>query len=84
MLLVRTSSRTKAASAGDNRMRDDLIWRARSTIEHPVLSPWKCHMFGSYRGNSFIWRPYAGDEPNWFWRWMQFLAFGNRWVKDAD
>jgi hypothetical protein len=46
---------------------------------NPPVSKWKCEMFGS---NNFIWRPLEGQEPNWFWRWMQYLAFGNRWSKD--
>jgi hypothetical protein len=43
-------------------------------------SRWRCHMFGGHVGG-FIWRPYVGEVPNWFWRKMQFLCFGNRWEK---
>lgn len=46
----------------------------------PEYSDWKCHCFGS-RGDGITWTPLKGKEPNRFWRWMQFLCFGNRWVK---
>jgi hypothetical protein len=26
--------------------------------------------------------PRKGQEPNWFWRKMQFLILGNKWVKN--
>lgn len=29
-----------------------------------------------------MWAPAKGKEPNFFWRWMQFICFGNRWVKE--
>ena len=47
----------------------------------PALSEWQCHLFGSTIGHSITWRPIKGQEPNAFWRWMQYLCFGNRWVK---
>lgn len=47
------------------------------------LSQWTCHMFGSTPGNGFSWKPPLGQEPNAMWRWAQYLAFGNRWVKDG-
>jgi hypothetical protein len=28
-------------------------------------------------------RPLKGKEPNWFWRKMQYLAFGFKWEKVA-
>ena len=49
------------------------------TIENPVQSDWECHLFGTK--GSYILRPKKGHEPNWFWRWMQFLILGNKWVK---
>jgi hypothetical protein len=43
---------------------------------------WVCYLFGGTPGGaSIMWRPAKGEEPNWFWRWMQFICFGNRWVK---
>lgn len=38
-------------------------------------------MFGSIVGDRINWTPVKGKEPNFFWRWMQFIFFGNRWVK---
>lgn len=51
------------------------------TIETPKYSEWRCYLFGSRDGYGMIYTPREGDEPNWFWREMQFLAFGHRWVK---
>jgi hypothetical protein len=45
-------------------------------------SDWTCYLFGSKGNNgSIAWTPAKGDEPNWFWRKMQYLCFGNLWVK---
>jgi hypothetical protein len=44
-------------------------------------SDWQCHLFGG-NGHGISWRPLKGKEPNWFWRKMQYLCFGNKWVKD--
>ena len=49
------------------------------TIENPVQSDWECHLFGTK--GSYILTPKKGNEPNWFWRWMQFFILGNKWVK---
>jgi hypothetical protein len=57
-----------------------VIYRA-TTIRNPELSEWSCHLFGGTE-YGINWRPLKGKEPNWFWRWMQFLCFGNRLVKD--
>jgi hypothetical protein len=43
-------------------------------------SEWHCKLFGG--GGGIDWRPAKGQEPNAFWRWMQYICFGNRWVKD--
>ena len=48
-------------------------------INVPESSDWECEMFGTGRG--IVYCPKLGQEPNWFWRKMQYLAFGNRWVK---
>lgn len=42
-------------------------------------SDWECELFGI--GRSMTLRPMKGKVPNWFWRWMQFLILGNKWVK---
>ena len=43
-------------------------------------SDWICHLFGS-NGDGISWTPKKGKVPNWFWRKMQYLFFGNKWVK---
>lgn len=44
-------------------------------------SEWQCQLFGSSPGSGITWRPHENEEPNWFWRKMQFLCFGHRWSK---
>jgi len=44
-------------------------------------SEWKCYLFGT-GVNGIVLTPAKGQVPNWFWRWMQYLAFGNKWVKN--
>jgi len=54
-------------------------------LNKPKTSEWQCFLFcGSPLGGSthFIYRPAKGQEPNWFWRKMQYLILGNKWVKD--
>lgn len=41
-------------------------------------SDWDCHCFG---GSGIKWNPPKGQVPNWFWRKMQYLILGNKWVK---
>jgi hypothetical protein len=50
------------------------------TVILPKKSGWKCELFGGKGG--IVWHPAKGQVPNAFWRWMQFLAFGNRWSRD--
>ena len=50
----------------------------------PEYSEWQCYMFGGKPGEGISWRPRKGQEPNWFWRKMQYLCFGNKWVKDGN
>lgn len=47
-------------------------------------SEWVCYMFGSSGVNNFVWRPAKGKHPNWFWRKMQYLLLGHRWVKEGE
>lgn len=43
---------------------------------------WECYLFGSAGpSDGLTLYPLKGKEPNWFWRKMQFLLLGNRWVK---
>jgi len=51
-----------------------------TNITFPKRSEWYCQLFGS--NNDFTYRPLVGKEPNWFWRKMQYLCFGHRWVKE--
>lgn len=54
-----------------------------ATMRQPEMSEWRCYLFGGRPDTSSIsWRPLKGKEPNWFWRKMQWLIFGNLWVKD--
>lgn len=46
----------------------------QNTIRKDEVSDWQCELFGG-----LMWRPLKDKEPNWFWRWMQFLVLGNRW-----
>jgi len=45
----------------------------------PKQSGWKCELFGMKGGLTII--PTEGQVPNRFWRLMQWLAFGNKWIK---
>lgn len=49
----------------------------------PEYSDWKCYLFGG-SAMDITWNPYKGKEPNWFWRKMQYLILGNRWVKEKE
>lgn len=51
-------------------------------IKQPVYSGWTCELFGM--GNTITVRPEEGKVPNWFWRKMQYLCFGNKWVKGKN
>lgn len=50
-----------------------------SISKNRELSDWKCELFGVPNGITYT--PFKGQEPNWFWRKMQFLCFGHKWVK---
>lgn len=52
-------------------------------LEIPERSEWKCYLFGCKPGNEgIVWQPKKGGEPNWFWRAMQYICFGNLWIRD--
>ena len=57
-------------------------WIVKGGIHNLELSEFQCLMFGSTRTNGLVWRPLKGAEPNWFWRKMQYLILGSKWVKD--
>lgn len=46
----------------------------------PESSGWKCEMFGL--GNQLVLMPNKGKVPNFFWRWTQYIIFGNKWIKE--
>ena len=46
---------------------------------NPELSEWKCYLFGS---PELVVVPQKGSVPNWFWRKMQYLILGFKWVKN--
>lgn len=52
------------------------------TLRPRENSEWRCYLFGGTNSEGILWQPIKGKEPNWFWRKMQFLCFGNRWVKE--
>lgn len=45
-------------------------------------SGWECELFGT--GQCLVLRPKKDKVPNWFWRQMQYLCFGNKWKKVND
>ena len=44
-------------------------------------SEWKCRLYGI---DDFFFIPSKGNEPNWFWRTMQYILIGNKWSKDDN
>jgi len=63
-----------------------MVMKNENTIElteeykWPEYSEWQCQLFGSGI-NGIVFRPHKGHHPNWFWRKMQYLCFGNKWEK---
>jgi len=51
-------------------------------ISAPELSEWRCELFGTGPHGMTL-TPNKGNEPCWFWRWMQRLCFGNKWIKKS-
>jgi hypothetical protein len=43
-------------------------------------SGWECLLFGGDM-MGIVWKPLKKSVPNFFWRFMQFICFGNRWKK---
>jgi len=49
---------------------------------NPVYT-WECLLFGARsREDGITWN--VDRPPNWFWRLMQFIIFGNRWRRIKD
>ena len=61
----------------------DIIEHSTDTVSLFSLeySNWRCYLFGGDSSSALCWTPLKGGEPNWFWRKMQYLVFGNKWVK---
>jgi hypothetical protein len=58
---------------------EDNIYQERAAVfPNPDYSEWQCKVFG---GDGIVWTPLKGKHPNWFWRKMQYLCFGNKWEK---
>lgn len=52
------------------------------SILKPKQSGWVCYLFGGNKHTvGIVWYPEEGNVPNWFWRNMQYLCFGNKWEK---
>lgn len=54
------------------------------TINFKILgrqeSGWRCELFGLE--NAVVLHDITDSKvPNWFWRKMQYLILGNKWVK---
>lgn len=52
-------------------------------VSPPKRSDWICYLFGTGKDGLTL-RPTKGHELNWFWRWMQYLCFGNEWKKEKE
>ena len=48
-------------------------------VNNSVPSDWECRLFGGGE-RGLVWHPVKDTEPNWFWRKMQYLIFGNEWI----
>jgi len=49
-------------------------------LEPKLSKEWQCYLFGGDE-NGFIWTPQENKVPNWFWRKMQYLILGNKWIR---
>lgn len=71
---------TAPASRYDDAMQ--ARWGGRYDPPAPAPKPeqsgWVCHLFGHPGGVAYA--PIKGQLPNAFWRFMQRLVFGFRWV----
>ena len=59
------------------------VTKESSSVWYPEMSKdWKCELFGT--GEALVLTPRKDKVPNWFWRKMQYLAFGNKWIKTTS
>ena len=47
----------------------------------PRSDEWQCYLFGSQECGGLVFHPIDGKHPNFFWRFMQYICFGNKWVR---
>lgn len=57
-------------------------WKVEGGFKLPETSEWKCYLFGMHSAITI--RPRKNQHPNWFWRKMQYLCFGNEWKKEPE
>jgi hypothetical protein len=71
----------KAPSVSELYAAPPAGWASGWTLGEPIkYSKWKCYLFGNHPGaQGIVWTPLEGQEPNAFWRFMQWLVFGNYW-----
>ena len=62
-----------------SKLPEQSSWQRLTFITVPEQSDWKCYLFGC--GDGLVYHPAKGREPNWFWRKMQYLILGHKWVK---
>ena len=52
-----------------------------NVVQTAPPSEWRCELFGLGK-EGIVWNPAEGNVPNRFWRVMQYLFFGNKWIKE--
>lgn len=52
------------------------------TVDIPKNSNYSCYLFGATPGYGMKYTPQEGRVPNRFVRWMMYLCFDCRWVKN--
>jgi hypothetical protein len=77
-------NRLESINVKEINYSDDIIYRTTDvgihyTLDAPEHGEWVCHLFGSNGGITLV--PRKDQVPNWFWRKMQYLILGNKWVK---
>ncbi len=67
----------------NNSVYTNLLVQEKSNLLYSKKnSEWSCQLFGT--GDALVLTPRKGKEPNWFWRKMQYLCFGNKWYKTTS
>lgn len=79
-----SSTYTFPASGATWTANNGQIWTTTKSydVNWPEPSDWECELFGT--GQSLVLRPSKDKVPNWFWRQMQYICFGNKWKKLND